>query len=41
MGGKELNQKKKNYRENIHFLLPPLTLRVYTGCHLDQTFKYE
>ena len=27
------------YRENVHFLLPPLMLRFYTGCHLDQTLS--
>ena len=25
------------YRENVHFLLPPLILRLYTGCCLGQT----
>ena len=24
------------YRENMHFLLPPLILRLHTGCRLDQ-----
>ena len=27
------------YRENVHFLLPPLILRLYTGCRLDQTLS--
>ena len=25
--------------ENLHFLLPPLILRLYTGCRLDQNFS--
>ena len=25
--------------ENVHFLLPPLILRRYTGCRLDQTLS--
>ena len=25
--------------ENLRFLLPPLILRLYTGCRLDQTFS--
>ena len=25
--------------ENLHFLLPPLILRLYIGCHLDQNFS--
>ena len=25
--------------ENLRFLLPPLILRLYTGCHLDQSFS--
>ena len=25
--------------ENLHFLLPPLSLRIYTGCRLDQNFS--
>ena len=25
--------------ENLRFLLPPLILRLNTGCHLDQTFR--
>ena len=25
------------YGENVHFLLPPLILRIYFGCRLDQT----
>ena len=25
------------YRENVHFLLPPLILSLYTGCRLGQT----
>ena len=24
------------YREIVHFLLPPIILRLYTGCRLDQ-----
>ena len=28
-----------HYRENVHFLLPPLILRIYTGCRLDQTLR--
>ena len=27
------------YRENVHFLLPPLILRLYTGCRLGQTLS--
>ena len=27
------------YRKNVHFLLPPLILSIYTGCHLDQTLS--
>ena len=27
------------YRENVHFLLPPLILRLYTGCHVDQALS--
>ena len=27
------------YRENVHFLLPPLILRLYTGCCLDETLS--
>ena len=27
------------YRENVHFLLPPLILRLYIGCRLDQTLS--
>ena len=27
------------YRKNVHFLLPPLILRLYTGCRLDQTLS--
>ena len=27
------------YRENVHFLLPPLILSLYTGCRLDQTLS--
>ena len=27
------------YRENVHFLLPSLILRLYTGCRLDQTLS--
>ena len=27
------------YRENVHFLLPSLILRLYTGCHLDKTLS--
>ena len=27
------------YRENVHFLLPPIILRLYTGCRLDQTLS--
>ena len=26
-------------RENVHFLLPPLILRLYTRCDLDQTLS--
>ena len=25
--------------ENLSFLLPPLILRLYTGCRLDQKFS--
>ena len=25
--------------ENLRFLLPPLILRIYTGCRLDQDFS--
>ena len=25
--------------ENLHFLLPALILRLYTGCRLDQNFS--
>ena len=25
--------------ENLRFLLPPLILRLYTGCRLDQNFS--
>ena len=25
--------------ENLRFLLPPLILRIYTGCRLDQNFS--
>ena len=25
--------------ENLRFLLPPLILRLYIGCHLDQNFS--
>ena len=25
--------------ENLHFLLPPLNFRLYTGCPLDQTVR--
>ena len=25
--------------ENLRFLLPPLILRLYTGCSLDQNFS--
>ena len=25
--------------ENLRFLLPPLSLRIYTGCRLDQNFS--
>ena len=25
--------------DNLRFLLPPLTLRLYTGCRLDQNFS--
>ena len=25
--------------KNLRFLLPPLILRLYTGCRLDQTFS--
>ena len=25
--------------ENLRFLLPPLILRLYTGCRLDQNFR--
>ena len=25
--------------ENMRFLLPPLILRLYTGCRLDQNFS--
>ena len=27
------------YRENVHFLLPPLILRLYSGWRLDQTLS--
>ena len=27
------------YRENVHVLLPPLILRLYTGCRFDQTLS--
>ena len=27
------------YRENVHFLLASLILRLYTGCRLDQTLN--
>ena len=27
------------YRENMHFLLQPLILRLYTGCPLDHTLR--
>ena len=27
------------YRENVHFLIPPLILRLYTGCRLGQTLS--
>ena len=27
------------YRKNVHFLLPPLILRLYTGCRLGQTLS--
>ena len=27
------------YRENVHCILPPLILRLYTGCRFDQTGK--
>ena len=27
------------YRENVHFLLQPLILYLYTGCRLDQTLS--
>ena len=27
------------YRENVHFLLPSLILRLYTGCRLDQNLS--
>ena len=27
------------YHENVHFLLPPLILRVKTGCRLDQSLS--
>ena len=26
-------------RENVYFLLPPLIVRLYTGCRLDQTLS--
>ena len=26
-------------RENVHFLLPPLIILIYTGCRLDQTLS--
>ena len=26
-------------RENLRLLLPPLDLRLYTGCHLDEIFS--
>ena len=29
----------KNIFENLHFLLPPLSLHLYTGCRLDQNFS--
>ena len=32
-------QSDLQYRENVHFLLPPLILRLYTGCRLDKTFS--
>ena len=27
------------YRENVYFQLPPLILRLYTGCRLGQTLS--
>ena len=27
------------YHENMHFILPTLILRLYTGCRLDQTLS--
>ena len=27
------------YRKNVHFLLPPIIIRLYTGCRLDQTLS--
>ena len=27
------------YRENVHYLLQPHILRLYTGCRLDQTLS--
>ena len=32
-------QSDSQYRENVHFLPPPLILRLYTGCRLDQTLS--
>ena len=32
-------QSDSQYRENVLFLLPPLILRLYTGCRLGQTLN--
>ena len=47
--GRKATKQTKNKRfkainhlqslENLRFLLPPLILRLYTGCRLDQNFS--